>query len=91
MSSNTSYAVSDNVVSREVSGEFVLLDLESGIYFGLDKVGARIWELLSDRPHSIAELSDRIEAEFDAARETIEADLAELFEQLIAKELVVAS
>ena len=44
------FAVSDEVVAREVGGEMVLLDLASGQYFGLDTVGGRIWELLSERP-----------------------------------------
>mgnify|MGYP000038247878 FL=1 len=84
------FTVSNEVVSREVGGELVLLDLASGQYFGLDTVGGRIWELLSERPHTLAELCDSIEAEFDAPREQIESDLVALAAQLSEQELIVA-
>lgn len=84
------FTVSADVVAREVGGEMVLLDLASGQYFGLDTVGGRIWEMLGERPHTLAELCDAIEAEFDAPREQIEADLMALAAQLSEQELIVA-
>lgn len=38
---------SQNVLLRELSGEAVLLDLESEMYFGLDEVGYRMWTVLT--------------------------------------------
>ncbi len=84
------FMVSQDVVAREVGGELVLLDLASGQYFGLDSVGGRIWELLCERPHTLAELCDCIEAEFDAPRNRIEADLMALAAQLCDQELIEA-
>ncbi len=84
------FTVSQDVVAREVGGELVLLDLASGQYFGLDSVGGRIWELLSERPYELSELCDCIEAEFDAPREQIEADLIALAAQLCEQELIEA-
>lgn len=85
------FMASDDVVAREVGGEMVLLDLASGEYFGLDPVGGRIWELLSDKVHSIAELCDAIEAEFDAPRDRIETDLLAIAKELTDKDLLVAA
>jgi hypothetical protein len=84
------FTVSDDVVAREVGGEMVLLDLNSGQYFGLDTVGGRIWTLLSERPHDLKELCDLIEAEFDAPRDRIEADLLALAKELRDQELISA-
>ena len=84
------FAVSQDVVAREVGGEMVLLDLASGQYFGLDPVGGRIWQLLADRSQSLAELCDAIEAEFDAPRERIEADLVALAKDMSERELIVS-
>lgn len=84
------FSVCDEVVARELGGETVLLDLNSGLYFGLDQVGGRIWELLSEAPRTLNELCDAIEAEFDAPRARIEQDLLALAEQLSEKELIVA-
>ncbi len=84
------FTVSDDVVTREVSGELVLMDLNSGQYFGLDAVGGRIWELLSESPHQLSELCDKIESEFDAPRDRIESDLIALATQLRDQELIAA-
>ena len=43
--------LSTEVLSQEVSGETVLLDLGSENYFGLDEVGTRIWQLLKEQEH----------------------------------------
>ncbi|MEP0391125.1 MAG: PqqD family protein [Erythrobacter sp.] len=84
------FTVSEDVVVREVSGELVLLDLNSGQYFGLDAVGARIWELLADAPRNLIDICDQIEKEFDAPRERIEADMMALAKQLQEQELIAA-
>ena len=82
------FQVSDDVIAREVAGEMVLLDLASGVYFGLDPVGSRIWERMSEGPCSLAELCDAIEAEFDAPRASIEEDILALAAQFIEKNLI---
>lgn len=89
MEMSDTFITSAEVVAREVGGEMVLLDLSSGQYFGLDPVGARIWELLNEQPRSLEQLTDAIEAEFDAPRARIEKDLLALANQLCDQELIV--
>jgi len=64
--------VPPQVMSRLVGDETVLLDLASGTYFGLDGVGKRIWETVSDG-RSLAETVEVVIAEFevDKARMTL--------------------
>ncbi len=88
MQTNQRYSISDDVVSREVAGEMVLLDLASGLYFGLDPVGTFVWEKLSEGHASLSDLADAVEQSFDAPRDVIERDLAALFGQLSDKKLV---
>jgi Coenzyme PQQ synthesis protein D (PqqD) len=35
-------------VSSEIGEEVAILDLKAGTYYGLDAVGARIWELIQE-------------------------------------------
>ena len=79
--------IPDHVLAREVSGETVVLDLESGMYFGLNEVGSRVWNLL-EQGLSLASVCDRIEAEFAAPREAIENDVLELCNSLAQNKLV---
>lgn len=76
------------VMSRELDGEAVLLDLASGRYFGLNPTGRRIWELLAPGT-SLESVLDRLEAEFEAPRAELEADLVMLVGRLEAAGLVL--
>ncbi|HVB38866.1 MAG TPA: PqqD family protein [Vicinamibacterales bacterium] len=81
---------SDAVVTRELDGETVLLNLDTGIYFGLDAVGTRIWSLLA-----AAEPLDRVLAtllaEYEVEAAPLEHDLLALVAQLRGKGLVTVS
>jgi len=74
-------------VSAELEGESVILSLADGVYYGLDGVGARIWELLRE-PRRAAELLDAITAEFDVDAGTAWRDLSGLLADLAARRLV---
>lgn len=78
---------SADVVSRVVDGEAVLLDLASGKYFGLNEVGSRVWEH-ARAEISVAELFERMSAEFDVDAATLRRDLDELLGDLADKKLI---
>lgn len=40
--------ISEDVVFRDLQGEMVLLNLKSGVYFGLDPMGTQIWQLIQE-------------------------------------------
>ena len=75
-----------NKVAAEMGDETVILDIESGYYFQLNKSGARIWALL-ETPGSVAELCSKIEAGFDVDHATCRAEVAEFLELMRDKGL----
>lgn len=74
-------------VSADVDGEAVILNLADGIYYGLDGVGARIWELLAT-PRTAGELRDAIAAEYEVDAGVVWRDLADLLASLAERRLV---
>ena len=88
MTSPQRFAIPSHVMSRELGDDCVMLDLASGTYFGLDPVGARLWQLLGEG-RTVAEACDVLAAEYEAGRDEIEADVGELLESLAAQGLVV--
>ena len=40
------FLLSKDAVCRDLDGEAVILDLSAGIYFGLNAVGTRMWQLI---------------------------------------------
>jgi hypothetical protein len=81
MKNERRFRISPKVLSQEVDGEAVLLDLEGEAYFGLNEVGARIWQLLR-QDHGFTELLDVLESEFDVSREQLEQDVDQLLKSL---------
>ena len=56
-------------MSSELAGEAVILDMESGTYFGLNEVGARVWSLIQE-PRAVRDIQDAlttISSEVEAA------------------------
>jgi len=80
--------VSDDVVFRELDGEAVILNLDSGIYFGLDDVGTRFWQLI-EQDGRVALALEALESEFDVETEVLRADVDRLVAALVEKGLMV--
>jgi hypothetical protein len=79
--------VSGDVVTRNLAGEAVLLDLASGTYFGLDEVGTRIWQLLAEHVWVEAVVAALLD-EYDVEEARVRADLDRLIRELHGKGLV---
>lgn len=80
-------AIHGDVVSRELEGEAIILNLESGTYFGLDSVGTRIWALLQE-DGSLRRTFELLEQEYDVEPERLKADILRLVEELRANDLL---
>ena len=77
----------DGVFVREVDGELVLLNPDSGRYYGLDRVGLAMWEELSSGAPAGA-AHGRLLERFDVEPERLAADLERLIGELEAEGLV---
>lgn len=53
-----------DVVFRDLAGELVLLNLKTGVYFGLDPVGTRMWHLLQEQ-HSLEKVLRSLVEEYE--------------------------
>ncbi len=82
------YKIPETSVNQKVGDELVILDLESGKYFGLDEVGARMVDLLAEHgePAKVVEIMIQ---EYDAPADQIESDLKNLIDELMNNNLIV--
>lgn len=79
--------VARDQVSCDVAGEAAILSIKSGAYYGLDPVGARIWDLMQE-PRAVAEIQNAITSEYDVEPERCAQDLADLLQKLLAEGLI---
>jgi hypothetical protein len=81
MNLNQTITPSPEVISQEVSGETVLLDLQSENYFGLDEVGTRIWQLIKET-NDLQAIFETLLAEYDVSEERLRQDLDTLLGEI---------
>jgi hypothetical protein len=79
--------VTGDQVACELLGELLILQTASGVYYGLDEVGKRVWSLMNE-PKRVGEIRDALLAEYETDRKTCTGDLLALLEKLASKRLI---
>lgn len=87
VSLDTRLVVPDDVIFRELDGEAVILNLATGMYFGLDEIGSRLWTIVAESG-TLRGAVDAMAAEYDVDRPVLEGDALELAGQLLEKGLI---
>jgi hypothetical protein len=90
ISLDDSSRIAPDLVFRNPDGEAVLLNLETGLYFGLNESGTRMWDLLQEHG-SLRKVFDQMLLGHDVTPEALEGDLCQLAAELCEKELLVAA
>ena len=79
--------IPEQVIFREMGDEMVLLDLESGLYFGVDGVGQRIWETFAEG-HNLKEAVAVVVAEYEVEEAQAQADVIAFVRNLVDRGLL---
>jgi hypothetical protein len=87
VSRSTTVAAMPELLVAEFSGEFVILNLRDGVYYGLEDVGARVWALLQS-PISIGQIVEALVSEYDVDAARCECDVRALVDDLLSRQLV---
>ncbi len=74
-------------VSSDLGGEVAILNLDAGMYYGLDDVGARIWDLVQE-PRLVSEIQAAIKEEYDVEPACAERDVLALLQGLAEENLI---
>jgi hypothetical protein len=86
ITSESILVAADHQVSCDVDDEAALLNLDTGVYYGLNPVGAYIWKLVQS-PVTFGVLRERLSDEFPG-QPTIEDDLREFVDEMVSAGLV---
>ena len=79
--------IPDGVLSRDLQGELVILDLKTGVYFGLDPVGTRMWHLLQEHQF-LQKVLDSLVDEYEVTEAVCANDLLGFVAKMLEKGLV---
>lgn len=87
LTEQTTVVVTSKQVSSNLAGEEVILHLESGVYYGLDEVGATIWAQVQ-QPKAISAICQAVCDEFEVAPEQCRADTLQFLQGLLDAQLI---
>ncbi len=79
---------SRDVVFQKIGDETILLNLKTGVYWGLNHTGAIIWEEIS-RHGNVARAVAALEREFSGTREQMTQAVNQLLEELSREGLLI--
>lgn len=66
----------------EMASEIVVLHKDTGVYFGLNRVGKRIWDSLQNEV-SVSELVSMVVSKFDAEESVVRKDVEFILSELV--------
>jgi len=80
----------EDVGAQVIDGEAIIINLSNGMYYSLDNVGGKVWEMIEDGS-SLAEMTEVITSLYKVPGEQVNADVERLVEELVKENLVTVS
>jgi hypothetical protein len=79
-----------DAVAKVISGETILMNITSGMYFSMDGAGTTIWQLL-ERGHSLEQVADAVSDQYGVAPGQVTSDVVRLTAELVDARLIVST
>lgn len=85
---STVVVATENHLATTVEDETVLLELESGTYYGFNEVGSQLWDLVQE-PRTVDALCEAIQSTYDdVSAEQCRRDVQTVLEEMDAAGLI---
>lgn len=87
---NEAFSPSPDALYQLLGGETVLLNTKTEQYFGLDKVGTRVWEVLAETA-TLEMIVNALVAEYDVDEAVLRRDVDALLAEMVQAKLIVSA
>ena len=78
---------SDALLSTSLGDDVVMMDVEQGVYYGLEPVAARIWTL-TEEPLSVGSLCERLVTEYQISPAQCQQEVLAFLRELLNQHIV---
>src|SRR5687768_3110655 len=76
------FTIQESVIDENLDGEVFLLNIASGVYYHLDAVGSRIWEMLKQETVDQA-ICSRLLEQYAAESAQLHADVSDFLDCMV--------
>jgi len=77
----------NEVFASQIDDEVVMMNIQSGKYYGMDAIGSRIWELINEKIQ-VQQVVDQLLEEYEVSEERCQSDVLEFLDELKENKLV---
>ena len=88
MTNTTILSRREGLMTADMNGSAVMMDIMTGKYYNLGEVGGRIWELLEE-PMTLAALVEKLTDEYDVSAEQCRTDILPFLDTLLERGLLL--
>lgn len=88
MTDNTILSRRAGLMTADMNGSAVMMDIMTGKYYNLGQVGGRIWELLEE-PMTLAALIKKLTDEYDVSATQCRTDILPFLDTLLERGLLL--
>lgn len=88
MTNTTILSRREGLMTADMNGSAVMMDIMTGKYYNLGQVGGRIWELLEE-PMNLAALVEKLTDEYDVSAEQCRNDILPFLDTLLERGLLL--
>jgi hypothetical protein len=94
MQNHAQFIRNQEVVSRKIEGELIIVPIRSGVgdlnsLYTLNPVGSVLWDFMVEK-HTVAEMVNRVCNEFEVTEAQAEQDIETFLESLLEEKLVLS-
>ena len=90
MTDTTILSRREGLMTADMNGSAVMMDIMTGKYYNLGEVGGRIWELLEE-PMTLGALVQKLTAEYDVSADRCRSDMLPFLNTLVKRGLLIAA
>lgn len=80
-------ARNQEIIHNDIDGEVVIMSIAKNNFYGIDKIGSHIWELL-ENSRSVEEIITTMMQNYEVERETCEKDVIDFLDEALKNELI---
>ena len=87
ISDEVTVSIAKDQMATELGEEFVILNLKTGTYYGLEEVGARIWNIIQE-PQTVQTIRSELLKEYEVDKDRCHKDLMNVLRKLEGEGLI---
>lgn len=78
---------SGELLATDVDGELVMMNIETGKYYGMNTIGAAIWKMIEE-PIDVTSICEELEKKFEVDSATCEKEVLNFLHQMESEDMI---